>query len=289
MIKRNLIPGSEWLYFKLYTGQKSADKIVVEIIKPYVERLKSQGLITEFFFIRYNDPKFHIRIRLKLTDIHSFNGVMSEFAVHFEEPYSNALVSEILFDTYKREVERYGINSIEIVERIFCSDSECIIDLVEQLRESGDTDKDRWLLSMLLIDDLLEVVGYDIDQKADFLTMISSNFNSEFGITSSRYTKPLNDKYRGNRKEIEGILAHEGIYSQYEYLLEQRKTAIRPFTETLKYMKNVDLKELLPSIIHMTMNRVFRSNNRLCEMVVYYLMNKCYASKVAISKLNKEK
>lgn len=49
MLKRNLIPGSEWLYCKLYTGTKSADKILVEIIKPYTERLKSLGLITDCF------------------------------------------------------------------------------------------------------------------------------------------------------------------------------------------------------------------------------------------------
>lgn len=286
MLKRNLIPGSEWLYCKLYTGTTSADKILVEIIKPYTERLKSLGLITDCFFIRYTDPKFHIRLRLKLTDVNSFNGVMTEFRDFFETSYSNSLLLDIVFDTYKREVERYGEESIETVEQLFCADSVTVIDLIEQLRENGDSDKDRWLLSMILIDDLLDAVGYNLEEKSNFLSMISTNFNNEFGITSSKYTKPLNDKYRDNRKSIEEILAREGIYSQYELIFTQRKNAIIPYIETLKTMEGINMKDLLPSIIHMTMNRVFRSNNRLCEMVVYYLMNKCYASKVAQSKLN---
>ncbi len=58
--KRSFIPGSEWIYYKIYCGVKTADKILTETIKPLVEQLKMLNLIEKWFFIRYSDPDTHI-------------------------------------------------------------------------------------------------------------------------------------------------------------------------------------------------------------------------------------
>lgn len=39
-VKRTFMPGSEWLYFKYYTGEKIADYILVEILYPILKQLK---------------------------------------------------------------------------------------------------------------------------------------------------------------------------------------------------------------------------------------------------------
>jgi len=44
-IKRTFIPGDEWLYFKLYTGPKTSNFILISVIKPIVTSLLKDSLI----------------------------------------------------------------------------------------------------------------------------------------------------------------------------------------------------------------------------------------------------
>ena len=75
-IKRTYILGDEWLYYKLYCGARTSDVILTETIKPVTEYLLNQGLIDSWFFIRYGDPDFHIRIRFHLVDLAKIGDVI---------------------------------------------------------------------------------------------------------------------------------------------------------------------------------------------------------------------
>ena len=48
-IQRNFILGDSWLYYKIYTGPKTSDAVLTEIIKPIAEELIEQGIITNGF------------------------------------------------------------------------------------------------------------------------------------------------------------------------------------------------------------------------------------------------
>ena len=41
---RTFITGSEWLYYKFYTGPKTADLILTNLIKPVSETLLEEGI-----------------------------------------------------------------------------------------------------------------------------------------------------------------------------------------------------------------------------------------------------
>lgn len=284
MIKRDFLPGNEWLYFKIYTGLKSADKILVELINPFIVKMKNERLVQDFFFIRYNDPKFHLRLRFKVINKDCFNGIMKEFIFHFENAFQDGLISRVNIDVYNREIERYGEDSIEIIEKLFCIDSAMQISLIQAIRDNGDNDLERWLSSLVIIDDFLTLIGYDLVSKQTRIEYISNAFKREFGITSSKLEKPLNDKFRTHRRQIESILAHEALFSKYESIFTKRNELIQPVIKQLNDVtKNhhPNLDELVSSIIHMMMNRLFRSNNRTCELVVYHLINKYYISQIA--------
>ena len=68
MKTRKFSPGSEWIYLKIYCGVKTSDIILQETITPLIADLKKQNLIEKWFFIRYNDPKPHLRFRVRLFD-----------------------------------------------------------------------------------------------------------------------------------------------------------------------------------------------------------------------------
>ena len=74
MVKENTSPpqrtffiGSNWLYYKFYTGPKTADVVLTELVKPVGEKFIKQQKLDHWFFIRYADPQKHLRVRYHPT------------------------------------------------------------------------------------------------------------------------------------------------------------------------------------------------------------------------------
>ncbi len=63
-IVRSFPPGSEWLYAKLYVGSATADRVLRQVIRPVVGEALGSGAAEGWFFIRYGDPDWHLRLRL---------------------------------------------------------------------------------------------------------------------------------------------------------------------------------------------------------------------------------
>lgn len=78
MVERKCIPGTEWLYLKIYTGIKTSDIILKEVITPLIEYFQADNYISKWFFIRYNDPESHLRIRFMLNNTDYYNKIPSK-------------------------------------------------------------------------------------------------------------------------------------------------------------------------------------------------------------------
>ena len=107
MGNKTFIPGSEWVYLKLYTGTKTADAILKNELSGYVREMKEKDVIDQWFFIRYTDPDFHIRLRLHLRDARNFTCIFNRFFEYFQPMVDAGLVWNIQCDTYQREMDRY--------------------------------------------------------------------------------------------------------------------------------------------------------------------------------------
>ena len=289
MEKTSFIPGSEWVYFKLYTGTKTADAILKNEIYGYVNEMLKNDIINKWFFIRYNDPDFHIRLRLHLNNTSDFNSVFLRFYETFLPVIDIGLIWKVQCDTYQREMERYGTNTISIVEDFFFIDSELIIQLLNQLNDENP-EHHRWKLALVLIDSFLSAFSYDLFQKKEILNTISENFKKEFGFTHHNAKRQLDNKYRTYRTEIETVMFWENKVSDTIDVIKTQRQVFFPIVENIAEIEKsgdlqVNLKELLSSLIHMTMNRWFRTKNRLHEMVIYDFLSRYYTSEMA--KINK--
>ncbi|KLL30096.1 lantibiotic dehydratase [Streptococcus agalactiae] len=85
------------------------------------------------FYIRYTDPKFHIRLRIRTQNLYkSFEKIQEIFQLCIQ----NKLISNIDISTYDREIERYGgLERIPLVEEIFCLDTEIVINSLSLIRQ----------------------------------------------------------------------------------------------------------------------------------------------------------
>ena len=72
------------------------------------------------------------------------------------------------------------------------------------------------------------------------------------------------------------------VYIKYSDILNRRKNDLEEITKKLNKEELQWISDYsLSSLIHMTMNRFFKSKNRLHEMVIYFFLYKYYDSYLA--------
>src|SRR5207248_3693044 len=157
---RRFPPGSDWLYAKLYAGTSSLDQILASLVAEVVAA--SAGKFDLWFFVRYGDPDWHLRLRFHgLRD-----GVNGELRRALEAAASSVLGSgrawRLQHETYERQVERYGgSEGMALSERIFHADSETVLAIVPLVSGGGGSDA-RWRLTLVGIDALLHDLRLDL-------------------------------------------------------------------------------------------------------------------------------
>jgi len=275
-IQRDFIIGSEWLYYKIYSGPKTSDQLLIQVIKPTVSYLIKHNVIDKWFFIRYNDPNHHIRVRFHSTAPKNINTIITTLYEKMQFFITQGLVWKVQIDSYQREIERYGATTMEQAETLFFNDSSFIIRLLESI---GEDDEARWLFGLKAIDLFLSDFQYTEDQKLHILDQLKTGFGLEFGMDRS-LKKQLDKKYRTHKDKIKSILMPEtsmGQENRLFHILEKRSQQNQIAVQKIQSLTHATLlNDKLSSYIHMTMNRLFRSNNRLHEMVIYGLLYRAY-------------
>jgi len=285
-MKKEFFIGSEWLFYKIYCGYKSADIVLTEAVKPVLEKLFSDNIIDKWFFIRYGDPDLHLRVRFHFTDKNNVGIIINEMNLFLTEYTDSRIISKVMTDVYEREISRYGENTIEISESIFGIDSSMILNLVNFLSDKVDMSEHiRWRFGLRAIDRLLSDFGMNLDEKIEAIIRFRDGFNKEFSV-EKYLKKKLNDNYRELRKDIEELMSED---SGYEYtqvfnsLLDFKSNASSPLISELlnphsEQALKIDKTGYIASLSHMMLNRLFRSNQRAQEMVLYNYLWKYYDS-----------
>ena len=283
-IQRTFIPGDHWLYVKIYTGFKTADQLITEVIAPLTNQLLNNLVISKWFFIRYSDPEWHLRLRFFLPDTSKAGIPILMLHQALQKFIHNELVWKIQIDTYQREIERYGEVTMELSESLFFYDSLSFAEILKAI-QGEETDKLRWLSALASIDYLLNDFSFDLHQKTKFITMVKDNFVREFGLEMSR--SQLSNKYREHRKEVEQLLdAKNEKHRIIHHILETRSKMQAPVALQIRKIVVTEEKcnTLLSSYTHMMMNRWFRTKQRMHEAVVYDFLLKYYSSQIALIK-----
>ena len=281
-VRRCFHPGSEWVFIKMYCGSSESDRILSEHITQLKNELVKAELIEKWFFIRYYDPEPHIRLRFLLRKNEGsipFQQVVDSINTYLEPLLKNNVVYRLNYDTYERELERYGEDKIELCESIFHIDSESIVQLLPLFKQEAGNHL-QWLTGMLGIDHLFSAFGFNIDEKITFVTGLRDAFFIEFsGYDKLKYK--LDCKYRENRDHIQNFLDVLGNNDRIIHNnLIDRLQAIRDLADPIKRTHPDDhgVFDLVSSLSHMYINRLFTIKQREHEMVIYHFLVKHYRS-----------
>lgn len=283
--------GSEWLYFKIYCGPKTADLILTEKLNELTKHFLLEKIIDKWFFIRYIDTDYHLRFRLHITDIDKYGYILQAINKELEPLIEQHLISKIQTDTYRRELNRYGDNSIAQVETLFYNDSVFVTDMLSML-DAGDGETIRWQVAIRSVDELLNDFGFSTEEKQTLISRLNEAFFIEHGGDKA-LKLTLDEKFRALRPVIEETFNiaddQRKEYFPIIALLHARSLGNKKIIEQLLEMQNMNqlqitLPDLLSSLLHMNLDRLFMGRNRTNEFVVYNLLSRYYKTSLAREK-----
>jgi thiopeptide-type bacteriocin biosynthesis protein len=285
---RTFGPASEWLYYKIYAGAGLIDRLLAGPLGHAIHSGVGSGAAQQWFFIRYGDPEWHLRLRFRGHPERLREEVMPTVGAALEPYLSTGQIWRVQVDTYQREVERYGGPfGVEMAEQIFGVDSVAVLEILQVL-DAENTDA-RWRLAFRGVDDLLSDFGLNLNQKREVLTPAREGFAREFQVDAAlRHT--LGMRFRHWRRGLEGLLAgdldDQVDCRQAHEALVRRSARLRPLVveltgHVLNRRVRVPMPDYLRAVVHMHVNRVIRSAPRAHEMVLYDFLIRSYDSLLA--------
>lgn len=245
---------SDWLYFNIYSNSYAENEILNVVYNQIF--LKDNSIL--FYYLRYNYPENHLRLRFKTNNRDVVNLIFETINILKTQ---NTIQNYSLLP-YEPEVYRYGGRELMILtENIFGMDS---IHTIEKLPIYDSVKNHYYYFSVMKINSYLHYFNLSLEEKIIFCEWNIKNFSREF-VLKPENKKELGKIYRG--------FANELIKEPFSSFLNEIE-----IEKTIEKSK-LDKYDYISDIIHMSINRIFSSNQKLNELKSYILCKK-YISQV---------
>jgi thiopeptide-type bacteriocin biosynthesis protein len=272
--------GSQWLYVKIYCSQGNSDQILETYIAPLCNTLIESKQIEKWFFVRYQDPAPHLRIRFFHASSPDFwILVLSRLHQVMAHNLREQSVSKMQIETYQRELERYHMLDYDAVESLFFYDSIFVSHALPLLRQNIDPDT-YWLAALRSADELFSALGLDLGSKIELVKKLHKTLAEELDTAEDLVV--MDHNYRLEKTKISAVMSDSASLLSDDIglsrLFEDRTKA---FGLILQHHHKLDLparQELTAHLIHMHLNRWFSAEQRRQELVIYHYLEKFYDS-----------
>jgi thiopeptide-type bacteriocin biosynthesis protein len=282
-------PGSEWLYLKLYGGAATLDRLLGSTLGDTLRQVVGSGAVERWFFLRYEDPDEHLRLRFQGSPARLEAEVWPAVRAACRASLEEGTGWRVQLDTYEREVERYGGPAgIELAEELFTADSEAVLDILQS--SPGDEGAEvRWRLALKGLDALLEDLGLTLEGKLVVLERLRADFGAEFRVDKG-FEAQLGLRYRRESRKLEALLAASspmpGPMEEGARALQRRGARLRPVVERLRQAEregrlSCSVEQLAGSFLHMHVNRMLPRDPRAQELILYDFLVRLYRSRLA--------
>ncbi|MDO6581035.1 lantibiotic dehydratase [Photobacterium sp. 2_MG-2023] len=284
--KRRFMPGNEWLSLHIYGGNSDVENLLTKHLSPLIKTMQKENLFSNWFFIRYSDPDWHLRLRFRgepKTLLSRVLPAVSEVLCSLTEVDK---LAHFTVAPYEREIERYGGDAtIAIAESLFEVCSETTLKVLSQIDMHGESL--RWRAAIMISDSVLSSFGYELTDKLSLISRLRRAFGKEFSETSA-LRKILGRKYRELSGFLHSDLSRDNSFpvnyppSELFSIVQSHEKSVSVFSSKLLSLSGdetiISKDELLASLLHMQLNRIFRAYNRQHEFVVYDFLRRYYLS-----------
>lgn len=262
-------PGSQWLYAKIYTGPVAADHVLAGALAPVARKAVAEGLTQRWFFIRYGDPGWHVRLRLQGDPRALLGEVLPRLHAACAPLLADEVVERLVLDTYVPEIVRYGgAHGMPLCEDIFFHESDAVV-------ASLDTPAhERWWQAVSGVHALLESAEIPVPMRVELLSRWAEGLRRHHTLGDDVH-RALARKLRTHRDRLDSIIEATPAPDARHHAIARlaRAAADGRLTSSLAAVAG--------SLAHMCCNRIFQSGALLQELVVYELLARTYRSQVA--------
>lgn len=273
LVRKRFLPADEWLYFEIYCQPSGSDQLLQYLERSYLKAHDKR--LNKWFFIRYRDPAYHIRLRLKPEFKHDMPFLIEELSKALVTEVEGGIVSDLQIKTYNREIERYGAQRIDSVELFFNLNSQLIMGLIGRAYNNNQL----YHFSMEILESSMNALKWDLIRQLAFSELIANSFNTEFQLQTEGLKK-INAGYKDFITGIEQFEVNKIIQKQ---LCANGNSIL----ELVKECEESEKDKMLTDLFHMHVNRLFPDNQRIHEMIIYHYLLRKIKSKIGRSQLLK--
>lgn len=292
-IKRDFPPGSNWCYLNIYMNHGFADKFLLQLHKSFLKKVTLGKSLTKWFFIRYTDPYFHLRIRFYTDRSGHRKLYMNRIVSFLTKHLKNGTVTSFNFDTYVRELERYGSSNINLSEDLFFQSSELCIALIGFLNKNKNTDQNRFATCVIGVDFILDSFGLTLEEKYklvnDSQIINSLTFKTRRTLTEKLFLKTSMEEIKraiSYKKELDV----NNQNNETQKIFSQFKSSFSVICIKIKMTINGDetmLYKIILSHIHMFVNRLSNKDSKQFEILSFDNLAQIYSSTLKKEKVAK--
>jgi thiopeptide-type bacteriocin biosynthesis protein len=292
-VRRTFPPGSDWLYVRVYTGETAADGVLAADVAPLVSELTASSVVDRWFFLRYRDPEFHLRIRLHGDPTRLHADVRPAVEEAGAGLLDRGLAWRFELGTYEREVERYGgPGAIELAEQVFHADSEAVLAILPMLEPGDEGQEERWRLGLCGAHRLLVDLGLDDRERVALVRSQRDGLVRRFGWDRGVLGR-VGERFRRERAALERLLdsaaGESGPLEPGLQILRERSRVVEPIGRELATLSNAgglttQLSSVAGSLLHMHLNRLLRGDNAAQEAVICDFLVRLYEGRARRAK-----
>lgn len=266
-------PFDKWISLKLYMEKSMNNNVIREQVYELHNNLIKKQCIDNFFFIRYEDPCQHIRLRIKFKP--KYKRILIEEIDNFiMNLKKDNIINNCVIDTYVQEYSRYGGHSnIELAEKLFMYDSLTTINILRQKKQKmiKMDIKNIYILSSFRI--LLDM-NISLDKQVEYLSdyILDKNEIKKFReFPNINYLQEIIDDNMMNLFDTQ-----ENI--NLMTALEERSMAARDYWKSVSSsdLNESRKKQIICSILHMHFNRMIGIDRTLENQLISYLRKMIY-------------
>lgn len=248
---RSKFPGSNWLYLKLYMTEEKINEFLIGHLYNFIEGFSQDGTLKEWFFIRYEDPESHLRLRIQCQSFEMISKILFAFEEQFRFWTHSGWIRDVSIAKYERETERYGGSlSIEAAETIFHRDTLATLFTIHAFL-TKQLQCEEVVLHALSIVTFLRNFGLNVEEMLSILNMpLDSNIELKgFRQHKQALITLISGLQLDSNSEIPEI--------QVMHTTSQiRMECIRLFGKTADHMERERWTSIIGSLLHMHCNRL---------------------------------
>ncbi len=253
--ERHYRPGDAWLYLKLNAPVIFHDELIAGPIRELVNTLRMEHQVHHWFFIRYDSPEPHLRVRFLTEEEAKQEHILCEVLTWGRQLAQDSISFSI--DTYERDVERYGgPQMMNEIERAFSVNSDALSAVIASSL-AREISLDPLIIGVFSLDHFCQSFGLDFSARLRFAQRAAEKYE-------------LIDAFRAHRELLCEFLApwrwSEDVPVMQERkhlasLLAVQESVLPPIARQMQALAQQELlwetpENIIGSLMHMHLNRL---------------------------------